>query len=71
MQKRQQTEAIIDAHEKIVHDAVSMVEMALAELSEKDILKLEDKRRATMVGNLLVVALFFSNHGFAFIKPRL
>ncbi len=55
MLRRQQAEAIIAARKKIVHGAVSMVEMALAELSEKEILKLDEERKAAMVGNLLVV----------------
>ena len=55
MLRRQQAEAIIAARQKIVHGAVSMVEMALRELAEKDVVKLDDERRATMVSNLLVV----------------
>ena len=52
---RQQAEAIIAARKKIVHGAVSMVEMALAELSEKKVVELDEERKAAMVGNLLVV----------------
>ena len=55
MLRRQQAEAIIAARKKIVHGAVSMVEMALAELSSKEIVKLDEEHKATMVGNLLVV----------------
>jgi len=55
MLRRQQAEAIIAARKKIVHGAVSMVEMALAELSAKDVVKLDEEHKATMVGNLLVV----------------
>ncbi len=55
MLRRQQAEAIIAARSKIVHGAVSMVEMALKGLSERDIVHLDDERRATMVSNLLVV----------------
>ncbi len=55
MLRRQQAEAIIDARQKIVHGAVSMVEMALRELAEKDVIELDEERKATMVGNLLVV----------------
>lgn len=55
MLRRQQAEAVIAARRKIVHGAVSMVEMALAELAEKQILTLDDERRACMVSNLLVV----------------
>lgn len=55
MLRRQQAEAVIAARQKIVHGAVSMVEMALRELSEKDVVNLDDDRRATMVSNLMVV----------------
>nr|WP_320115499.1 SPFH domain-containing protein [uncultured Desulfuromonas sp.] len=55
MLRRQQAEAIIAARKKIVHGAVSMVEMALAELSEKNVVELDNERKAAMVGNLLVV----------------
>jgi regulator of protease activity HflC (stomatin/prohibitin superfamily) len=55
MLRRQQAEAIISARQKIVHGAVSMVEMALKGLSERDIVVLDDERKAAMVSNLLVV----------------
>lgn len=55
MLRRQQAEAIIAARQKIVHGAVSMVEMALRELRERDVLQLDDERKAAMVSNLLVV----------------
>ena len=55
MLRRQQAEAVIAAREKIVHGAVSMVEMALRELTEKDVVKLDEERKAAMVSNLLVV----------------
>jgi regulator of protease activity HflC (stomatin/prohibitin superfamily) len=55
MLRRQQAEAIISARSKIVHGAVSMVEMALNGLSERGIVHLDDERRAAMVSNLLVV----------------
>lgn len=55
MLRRQQAEAIIAARSKIVHGAVSMVEMALKGLSERQIVELDDERRAAMVSNLLVV----------------
>jgi len=55
MLRRQQAEAIIAARQKIVHGAVSMVQMALNELSEKKVVELDDERRASMVSNLLVV----------------
>jgi regulator of protease activity HflC (stomatin/prohibitin superfamily) len=55
MLRRQQAEAVIAARQKIVHGAVSMVEMALHELSEKKVLELDEERKASMVSNLLVV----------------
>jgi regulator of protease activity HflC (stomatin/prohibitin superfamily) len=55
MLRRQQAEAIISARQKIVHGAVSMVEMALKGLSEREIVILDDERKAAMVSNLLVV----------------
>jgi regulator of protease activity HflC (stomatin/prohibitin superfamily) len=55
MLQRQQAAAIVAARAKIVEGAVGMVEQALAELSKKRILQLDDERRATLVGNLLVV----------------
>ncbi len=55
MLRRQQAEAIIAARQKIVHGAVSMVDMALQELSEKKVVELDEERKATMVSNLLVV----------------
>ena len=55
MLRRQQAEAIIDARQKIVHGAVSMVEMALQELAEKHVVALDEERKAAMVSNLLVV----------------
>lgn len=55
MLRRQQAEAIIAARRKIVHGAVSMVEMALADLAEKRVVDLDDERKATMVSNLMVV----------------
>jgi SPFH domain / Band 7 family len=55
MLRRQQAEAIISARSKIVHGAVSMVEMALRGLSEREIVVLDDERKAAMVSNLLVV----------------
>ena len=55
MLRRQQAEAIISARQKIVHGAVSMVQMALSELSEKEVVVLDEKQKASMVGNLLVV----------------
>jgi regulator of protease activity HflC (stomatin/prohibitin superfamily) len=55
MLRRQQAEAVIAARQKIVHGAVSMVEMALNELAEKKVVILDDERRAAMVSNLMVV----------------
>ncbi len=55
MLRRQQAEAVIAARKKIVHGAVSMVEMALKELSERQVLRLDEERKAAMVSNLLVV----------------
>ncbi len=55
MLRRQQAEAIIAARSKIVTGAVSMVEMALNSLSERNIIALDDERKAAMVSNLLVV----------------
>jgi regulator of protease activity HflC (stomatin/prohibitin superfamily) len=55
MLRRQQAEAIISARSKIVHGAVSMVEAALKGLSEREIVVLDDERKAAMVSNLLVV----------------
>jgi regulator of protease activity HflC (stomatin/prohibitin superfamily) len=55
MLQRQQATAIIAARTKIVEGAVSMVEMALAELSKRNVVELDPERRAAMVSNLLVV----------------
>jgi regulator of protease activity HflC (stomatin/prohibitin superfamily) len=55
MLRRQQAEAIISARKKIVQGAVSMVEEALHGLSERQIVQLDDERKAAMVSNLLVV----------------
>lgn len=55
MLRRQQAEAIISARHKIVQGAVTMVEAALRGLSERDIVVLDDERKAAMVSNLLVV----------------
>ena len=55
MLRRQQATAIIAAREKIVEGAVSMVKMALDQLSAQDIVRLDDDRKAQMVSNLLVV----------------
>ncbi|MFP5329895.1 MAG: SPFH domain-containing protein [Alphaproteobacteria bacterium] len=55
MLRRQQAEAVIAARAKLVLGAVSMVETALQLLSEKDVVHLDDERRAAMVSNLMVV----------------
>ncbi len=55
MLQRQQASAIIAARTRIVEGAVSMVEMALAQLSERNVVELDPERRAQMVSNLLVV----------------
>lgn len=55
MLKRQQATAIVAARHKIVEGAVSMVEMALNELGKKEIVDLDDERKAAMVSNLMVI----------------
>lgn len=55
MLRRQQATAIVAARQKIVEGAVGMVEMALEQLSQKDIISLDEERKATMVSNLMVV----------------
>ena len=55
MLRRQQASAIITAREKIVEGAVSMVEMALKNLEEKNVVSLTNEQKASMVGNLLAV----------------
>jgi len=55
MLRRQQADAIIQAREKIVEGAVSMVKMALDKLSDEHIVELDDDKKAAMVSNLLVV----------------
>jgi len=55
MLQRQQASAIISARRLIVEGAVGMVEMALDKLSEKNIVELDEERKAAMVSNLLVV----------------
>ena len=53
--RRQQASAIISAREKIVEGAVTMVKLALDRLDEENVVKLDNERKATMIGNLLVV----------------
>ena len=55
MLRRQQADAIISAREKIVEGAVSMVELALKKLSEREVVQLDEEKKATMVSNLMVV----------------
>jgi regulator of protease activity HflC (stomatin/prohibitin superfamily) len=55
MLRRQQAEAVIAARQKIVQGAVGMVDMALSELAAKQVVQLDDERRAAMVSNLMVV----------------
>jgi regulator of protease activity HflC (stomatin/prohibitin superfamily) len=55
MLRRQQAEAVIAARQTIVQSAVSMVAMALKQLEEKSVVKLDEERKAAMVSNLLVV----------------
>lgn len=55
MLRRQQAAAIVSARFKIVEGAVSMVEMALAELSKKEIIDFDEDKKAAMVSNLMVV----------------
>ena len=55
MLRRQQAQAVVAARKTLVEGAVGMVEMALAALSDKGVVKLDDERRAAMVSNLMVV----------------
>jgi len=55
MLRRQQAEAVVAARKTLVEGAVGMVEMALEQLSEKNVVHLDDERRAAMVSNLMVV----------------
>ena len=55
MLRRQQAEAIVAARHKIVEGAVSMVDMALDELSKQGIIELDEEKKASMVSNLMVV----------------
>jgi regulator of protease activity HflC (stomatin/prohibitin superfamily) len=55
MLRRQQATAIVAARFKIVEGAVSMVELALEQLSRKEIVQLDEERKAAMVSNLMVV----------------
>ena len=55
VRERTGSEAVIAARQKIVHGAVSMVEMALHDLAEKQVVELDNDRKVAMVSNLLVV----------------
>ncbi|MCW4461859.1 SPFH domain-containing protein [Sphingomonas sp. BT-65] len=55
MLRRQQAEAVVAARKTLVEGAVGMVEMALEQLSQKNVVELDDERRAAMVSNLMVV----------------
>ena len=55
MLRRQQAQAVVAARRTLVEGAVGMVEMALEQLSEKNVVELDDERRAAMVSNLMVV----------------
>jgi len=55
MLRRQQAQAVVAARKTLVEGAVGMVEMALEALSEKNVVHLDDERRAAMVSNLMVV----------------
>jgi regulator of protease activity HflC (stomatin/prohibitin superfamily) len=55
MLRRQQASAVIAARQKIVEGAVGMVQMALDQLSQKNVVALDEERKASMVSNLLVV----------------
>jgi hypothetical protein len=55
MLRRQQAQAIVAARRTLVDGAVGMVEMALEQLSAKNVVHLDDERRAAMVSNLMVV----------------
>ncbi|MCA6074872.1 SPFH domain-containing protein [Fulvivirga sedimenti] len=55
MLRRQQATAIVAARHKIVEGAVSMVEMALEDLSKRNVIDMDDERKAAMVSNLMVV----------------
>jgi regulator of protease activity HflC (stomatin/prohibitin superfamily) len=55
MLRRQQATAVVAARFKIVEGAVSMVQMALAQLSQQQIIELDEERKASMVSNLMVV----------------
>jgi hypothetical protein len=55
MLQRQQASAVVAARQKIVEGAVGMVDMALEQLARREVVRLDDERKAAMVANLLVV----------------
>jgi hypothetical protein len=55
MLQRQQADALISARRRIVEGAVGMVEDALSQLAKREVIALDHERKATLVGNLLVV----------------
>jgi hypothetical protein len=55
MLRRQQAGAVVAARQRIVEGAVGMVQLALQELAEQEVVELDEERKATMVSNLLVV----------------
>ena len=55
MLRRQQADAVVDARRRVVEGAVGMVRMALEQLTEEDLVELDEERKAAMVSNLLVV----------------
>ena len=55
MLRRQQANAVVAARSRIVEGAVGMVEMALTRLSERQVVDLDEERKAAMVSNLMVV----------------
>jgi hypothetical protein len=55
MLRRQQAGAVVAARQRIVEGAVGMVQLALHQLAEQDVVDLDEERKATMVSNLLVV----------------
>jgi hypothetical protein len=55
MLRRQQAAAVVAARQKIVEGAVGMVEMALESLAAKEVIHLDEERKAAMVSNLMVV----------------
>jgi hypothetical protein len=55
MLRRQQAEAILAARKTMVQGAVGLVQMALAQLADSDLVELDTERKATMVSNLMVV----------------